>query len=239
MSISNAIAKQLNTARLAFANTQNNATISEMVAIYGYTATRMAEGRQLYDAACAAVNAQAIAAGDYRAALLAAEAAEVRARASFQALAQIARAIFPANTSQRATLGLRGPMPVARSAFIAAARKLFENATSVPEVNSALAPFGYTATRLDAERAVIEMLAQAYADQAAASSESQRATRAQRDALDAMTRWVAQYLKIAKIALRQQPELIEQIGGASRNSKTPAQRAAARKAAATRAALRS
>jgi hypothetical protein len=49
-------------------------------------------------------------------------------------------------------------------------------------------------------------------------------------------RWVAQYLKIAKVALRGKKQLLEKIGVTARTTKTAAQRAAPKKAAATRAA---
>src|SRR6266545_3789134 len=64
----------------------------------------------------------------------------------------------------------------------------------------------------------------------------QQATRDQRAVLTALNQWVAQYLKIAKIALRSKPELVEKIGGVSRSARTAAQRGAPKKAAATRAA---
>jgi hypothetical protein len=55
-------------------------------------------------------------------------------------------------------------------------------------------------------------------------------------ALAAMSEWVAQYLKIAKVALRGKKQLLEKIGVAARTTKTAAQKAAPKKAAATRAA---
>ena len=51
-----------------------------------------------------------------------------------------------------------------------------------------------------------------------------------------MNDWVAQYLKIAKVALRGKKQLLEKIGVLARTSKTAAQKAAPQKAAATRAA---
>ena len=54
--------------------------------------------------------------------------------------------------------------------------------------------------------------------------------------LAAMNDWVAQYVKIAKVALRGKKQLLEKIGVTARTSKRAAQRAASAKAAATRAA---
>lgn len=67
---------------------------------------------------------------------------------------------------------------------------------------------------------------------------AQQATRDQRAALMALNQWLAQYLKIAKVALRDTPEYVEKLGAVSRSSRTAAQRGAPKKAAATRALKR-
>ena len=86
------------------------------------------------------------------------------------------------------------------------------------------------------EQAVIDVLNQTYQAQVAAMGAAQQATREQAAALAALRRWIAQYLKIAKVALHDKPELIEKLGKVSRSAKTAGQRAAPQKAAATRAA---
>ena len=60
------IADRLNRARLALNNTQKDATLSALVGSYGYTAEKLDEGWQLYNAANAAVNTQAAALGTRR-----------------------------------------------------------------------------------------------------------------------------------------------------------------------------
>lgn len=230
------IVGQLNLARLALNNTQNDPTLSALVANFGYNQAKIDQGWQLYDAATAAVNAQAAAVGAQLQATAVAAAAEARARASYQALAQLARAMFPASSAQRATLGLVGIVPQSTPAFLAAAHTLFKNAVGIADIAAVLAEYGYDAARLADEYAVIGVFNQAYAAQAAAISAAQQISRDRRVALSAIRRWVAQYLKIAKIALREQPMLIEKLGGVARSSKSAAQRAAPKKAAATRAA---
>ncbi|HEY4722050.1 MAG TPA: hypothetical protein VII92_09405, partial [Anaerolineae bacterium] len=115
---------------------------------------------------------------------------------------------------------------------ILAGYTLFDNAGSV----AALADFGYDAERIAAERAKIEAFDEANQAQAAAKSARQQATADQKTALKALNEWVAQYLKIAKVALRGKPQLLEAVGVIARTSKTRAQRTAPKKAAATRAA---
>ena len=69
-----------------------------------------------------------------------------------------------------------------------------------------------------------------------AKGTAQQATQDQDAALAAMNEWVAQYVKIAKVALRGKKQLLEKIGVTARTTKTAAQKAALAKAAATRAA---
>lgn len=66
----------------------------------------------------------------------------------------------------------------------------------------------------------------------AAIGAAQQATRDQRAALAALNQWLSQYLKIAKIALREKPQLIEQLSDVVRSDRTAAQRDAPTKAAA-------
>jgi hypothetical protein len=69
-----------------------------------------------------------------------------------------------------------------------------------------------------------------------AKGSAQQAMEDQDAALAAMSDWVAQYVKIAKVALRGRRQLLEKIGVLARTSKTAAQQAAPKKAAVTRAA---
>jgi len=101
-----------------------------------------------------------------------------------------------------------------------------------------LATYGYDEVRLRSERAAIAAFDTANQAQVAAIGAAQQATQAQRGALIALNQWVAQYRKIARVALREKPQLVEKIGGMARTAKTAAQREAPKKAAATRAARR-
>lgn len=95
--------------------------------------------------------------------------------------------------------------------FTAAATTLLNNALGVPEIAAVLAKYGYDEPTLRAERDAILAYQQAMQAQALAMSAAKQATRAQIEALAALQRWLAQYLKIA-IALRSQPELLKALG---------------------------
>ena len=207
-----AIADQLSAARLAISNTLADDELLSLVAAYGYGAARLGEGQRLYDAAVAAVDARVAASGAARLATAQAHAAERRAWASYQALAQLARAVFQHEPARSTTLGLVGHTPRGTSGFLAAAGTLFANALGVAPIGATLADYGYDAARLERELAVVRAFDQAYRAQVVAFGAARRATSERRAALAALSRWVAQYLKIARIALRDQPTLIEKLG---------------------------
>ncbi len=226
------IAQQLNTAQLAISNSLADTEIQGLVGAYGYTSTKLNEGKVLYDAALAAVNAQKAKAGAQQDSSHSVAQAEKGARDAYQALAKVARAVFAKDKSKLASLGLSGTTPRETAAFLAAANALFNNASGLP----ALANYGYTTTTLQSERAKIAAFDVANRQQEAAKGAAQQATREQDAALKSLSDWTAQYLKITQVALRGKRQLLEKIGVTARTSKTAAQRAGPRKAAATRAA---
>ena len=224
------IAQQLNAAQLAISNSLGDAEITAAVAQYGYTTAKLNEGKALYEAALAAVNATKTGKGEQKTATADLKAKQKEAQDAYQAAAQVARAaLAPADL---ATLGLAGKVPRDTAGFIAAAYTLFDNAAS----SGLLSGFGYDADKLTAERAKIAAFDAANQAQEAAKGSAQQATQDQEAALAKMNDWVAQYLKIAKVALRSKKQALEKIGVTARTTKTAAQRAAPKKAAATRAA---
>ena len=226
------IAGQLNAAQLAIGNSLSNSEIQSLVAQFGYPADKLNEGKVLYDSALEAVNAEKSAAGAQQEASRTMAQAETSARDAYQALAKVARAVFAKDKSQLNALGLNGSMPKDTAGFLASAYTLFDNARTLP----ALADYGYNSVKLQSERAKIAAYDTANQQQEAAKGAAQQATREQDTILQDLNDWTAQYLKIAKVALRAKSQLLEKLGVAARTSKTAAQRAAPKKASATRAA---
>lgn len=221
----NSIAVRLNAARVALANSRADGEIQSLVAAYGYPAERLAEGEALLSAAQRASEAKQAAEGAQQQATQEVLLAAGQARDAYQALAKVTRAVFKADKPLLTALGLGGPAPKDTAGFIAAAQTLFENAASAPR----LAEFGYDAARLADERTRVSAFDTANQRQEAAKGSAQQATRDQESALRSLDAWTAQYLKIARVALRGKPQLLEKIGIPARTSKTAAQRAAKKK----------
>jgi hypothetical protein len=208
----NTISSQLNTARLAINNTLANPQIKMLVAVRGYNAEVMAEGQSLYQGAVQAVDAQAAAAGTQRLATSQVHQAERQARACYQGLVQTVRAVFPAGSPQRKALDVKGATPGDTVAFVGVATTLFNNALGIKEIGVVLAKYGYDVATLHKERNVLMAYQQSLETQTQAKSAALEATQAQAKALAELQRWVAQYLKIARIALRGHPNLLQALG---------------------------
>jgi hypothetical protein len=222
--VKNIISTQLSNAALAISNSLGDPEIKALLAPYGYNDEKLNEGQQLYDAARAAVSAQEDAAGAQQAATKALLAAQEQAAIAYQDLAKMARAVISDRTAL-ARLGLNKQMPDSIGGFLAAAGTLFDNAPNLPE----LSKYSYDAAKLAAERAKITACFEANNNQETAKTVAKAATAAQDAAMDVLNKWLAQYIKVARIAMRAQPEMLGRLGVTARVSPTAAQRAARQK----------
>jgi hypothetical protein len=200
------IAEQLNLTQVALDNSLADPEIQALLAARSYTAEKLAEGQALLTSARAAISTQEAALGSQRVATEALVPLRTQAVDAYQALAKIARAIT--SPGFLAGLGLKGRMPVSIAGFLAAAGILFDNATLLPD----LAAYGYTAAELTAERAKITAYASANILHEAAKGATRQAAIEQAAALLALHEWMARYRKIARVALRRKPQLLEKLG---------------------------
>lgn len=206
------IADHIGAAQIAIGNTQNDSVIQARVSAYGFDETRMNEGKQIYEKAVSALNAQIAAAGALRDATASCKAAQTSAQTAFQDLSQVARAAFAHDKPRLAALGLTGAMPRKTASFLVAAFALFDNALNLPEIKTVLEKYGYDQTKLQNERARIVAYETINQAQEAAKGAARQATREQDTALKNLRNWMSQFVKIAKVALRDNKELLAKLG---------------------------
>jgi hypothetical protein len=230
------VAEHLKAADMAIRNAQKDAQIARSVAKFGYNSAELKNGMALVEAGRAAVERKAGSLGDKKLATVRLAEAEQTARFAFQDLAQTARAAFPREREKLAGLGLNQPMPRRRADLVTMGGALFANATATPEILAALAKFGYNEERRSQERAKIDALAAALKRQAAARGETRQATVDKDCAMEALDLWMSAFIRIARVALRGEPQLLEKLGVFKRSGKSQAQRRAPGKAADTRRA---
>ncbi len=231
----NTDAEKMNLAQLSIHNTQDDPEIQNRVAKYGYTPEKMLEGKALYTAAVQQVNEQDMAIGTEKKASESVEILKKQAFDIYQSLSQVCEAIYIKDKTKLVILGIKGKMPTKIPAFLKAARTLFENAQK-SEIQAELGMFGYNIEKLQNEFEKILDLEKALQKREQSKGTKQQGTREKSAAIKIMNDWIKQYLKIAKVALKDKPELLEKLGVRVLSAKTAAQRKAATKAAETRAA---
>lgn len=209
-------------ADLAIENSLSNAEIQAAVAACGYPAEKLVEARAQVEAAQAAVSERASALGKRIDATQEFHQALAAAQEAYRKLAKTARVMCDKPTLS--ALGLTGREPRTIGAFLKAAFTLFDNAADAP----ILAQYGYDAAQLAAGRAAVVALQAAGQRSDAARGAALAATARQREALKGLRAWLARYIAIAKVALRENPQRLESLGILVRSSKTAAQRAAIR-----------
>lgn len=206
------IASKLRRAELLLDGTESNPEISALVEPFGYTAPKRTEGRALLQAAQTQLGLTQLSRAMQKQKTEAFLETEKVARRAYADLAAAGRALFPAGAHGRTALGLSGNTPQSLAAFLRAADALFDGATNGPDdIKTALAAHGYTAVKLASERAKLTALKAADSAQEGAKGGAQDLTPQQNDALAALDHWSATYLKFARIALRERPQLLEKL----------------------------
>jgi hypothetical protein len=209
------IAQQLHEAQVMIDNSLRDPQIQERVAAFGFPVGKLNAAKALFEAAQAAVNLQILKSGAQQQSTSSLAEAEVSARDAYRALAKVARAVFIKDKGQLTVLGLTGREPDSFAGFLAAAYTLFNNAANL----SVLAEYGYDAAKLQTERGKIAALDDANLRQESAKGAAQQSTEERDAALQALHNWVSQYRQIARVALRDQKQLLESIGIVVRTSR--------------------
>ena len=233
-----AVSDRLQAAQVAIFNSLAEADLQAALAPYGYDLARLREGEALYNRAVEAVNAAALALAAQKTATTQVRALRAADTVNYQLVAKTARVILSRPDLASLGLDVRGGMPRRWEHFDGAARTVFEGIRRDPERSAQFAAAGYGAEWFDRAMAQHEAWMMANVARAAAVGDRQGATSRQARALRELTVWVAAYIKIARIVLREQPALLEKIGVKVRTVRSAAQVAGRQKAAATLRAKR-
>jgi hypothetical protein len=208
------IAARIHRAEIAITGLLSDDAIMAALEAFGYDDAKRTDGVNLL----ASANATLITVQEARAAQLAAtqavKDAEKLARTAYADLATVARTVLKGNNAALAALNLdKGPAPKGTAAFLLAADKLFAGAAAAPQtVKDTLAGVGYNAAKLAREQGKIAALHSANQTQEQAKGTSQNLTPEQEHILAELDSYNSQLRKLARIALRATPQLLEKLG---------------------------
>ena len=229
------IASQTKQFETAINNALKNAAIKAAVLPYGFTVARLNAGKALLNAAVAAIDNATALTGEKEFSTANVQDAFQTAKGAYQDLAKVARAIFHNQPAHLTALSLDEAMPRTMDAFALSAHTLFNAGEYTDPIRDALEENGYDGGKLSSEGAKIAAFKDAREAQATCVGQAEQAKSEQRAALKALRDWSMAFRKIARVALKDTPQLLEALGILHRSVKTKAQRGAAAKSAVTRA----
>jgi hypothetical protein len=221
--------EMIEAAHLAFSNSLKDSIILAAATGFGYDESKLQQGLSLCERARQAVGEQDRATGTQLAATAEADKARQHAQGAYQLLAQVARAVFLDEPAKLKAMGLVGVMPAATDAFLGMAKEIYQAALKPGEIADALAAVNLDTTKLQAAFELIKVYDQANQAQEAAKSVVQEATQKQNAVLDELYLFYAQYIKLIRVALRENRQLLEALQVPARTSPTEAQAEARRK----------
>lgn len=206
------IEKKLTEAHVALTNVRASVELQTALAAYGYTADRIKEGEQLREAAKAQYQQKITAYGGLRAAADALTSAERQAQALYMRHVRIARVALADDRGALQTLHLNGRRKPNLAGWIAQAQQFYAAALADSAIQSTLAGFSLTYKMLDDGAQQIASVAARHAARRQQLGTAQNATSVRDKALTELDSWMRDLKVIARVALKDRPQLLEQIG---------------------------
>ena len=219
------IADRLAQAQLALDNALANREIAAALAAYGYTPERLREGAALLDNVRALSQRQRSEYVDLFAAKDTLQDVRQQAHDNCMRYVSIARVAFKGQRGTLEALGIAEQRKKRLAPWLAQAQQFYANALADSAIQSRLAAFGITNEMLLAGQRQVDAVSGAASTRGQRRARAKDATR-QRDAtLAALDAWMADFRKIARVALRDRPGQLEKLGlaahGGVRRPSTP------------------
>lgn len=195
--------------RVSLENATTQPNISAVMADYGYDTTKIAEGNQLLEATRKAYDANKTENDETATASLAFTTAKDALETLYTPLRKKAKVVFMNEPDTLKQLQLDGQVPNAYSAWFEYIVKFFTTIKADASLLTKLARLKVTAAQIDEGLAQIEAVKTARAEYIRESGESQAATQTKDSAFETIDKWMREFYAVAKIALDDQPQLLE------------------------------
>lgn len=191
-----------------------------------YTAAALNEGRGLADVADATVIEAGNLFGDKKAATDFAGRCRKEAHKVTAPFAKLCRALFVDQPDVLAILGLDKPLPRANNAYIMSAKQMFNASHYTNAMKAKFDKNEWTSTELSEARGKIAEFEAALIAQVQCKADYETAKDTQRKAVSAMDKWMAMFIKVARLVFADAPQELERLNVTARSTPTKKQRAA-------------
>jgi len=125
---------------------------------------------------------------------------------------KIARLAFNDNTEAMKSLDLIGSRKRSFSGWLTQTKTFYANLISNDDYISAMQKFGYNAEKLQAEQALVSTAEAKNFSYSKEKGEAQQSTENRDEKIDELIDWFRSFLEIARIALENNPQLLEELG---------------------------
>lgn len=206
------IEQQLNLANIAISSALTEPSLAVALAGFGYTAERLRQGGALHEQALALYQRQKNAYGDLHTAIDAYAAAQAQAQETYIRYVKIARIALEHDRGAIHKLSLAGQRKRLQAGQLAQAQQFYANALFDSTIRSKLAAFAITPTMLEAGRQQVEAVAESDVVRRKRQGAARDTTSARDAALAALAGWMRDFVQVARVALRDRPQLLEMMG---------------------------
>lgn len=196
---------------IALENVTEQTVIATAMEEVGYDSTEIQIGKNLLQAAVDAYNSNKKEGDESSAAYMAFDARRRELEGFYTKHRKIAKVIFKNDPATMSRLCIDGSTPRAYTKWLLDVKKFYAEATTDPAIAAATSRLKLTAQIFTDTAAIIPLLEKDRANYVKESGESQQATKDKDAAFVTLDSWMSEFYAIAKIALEDQPQLLESI----------------------------
>lgn len=190
-------------------NAQGQPQIAAALDAFGYDAAALQAGQTLFDAARSLYDAQIKEYGEQHAATQALNEAVTSADKAYAAHRRLAKIAFKTDAQRQTDLHLNDRKPEAHNPWYEQARHFYTAVVADTEAQTQLAKYKITLEALQAAGALVEQTMSLKTAQEKEKGEAQDATQQRNAAISALDEWLADFKVVARIALEDNPQLLE------------------------------
>lgn len=203
--------KQINDARLRLTNAKTDPDLQAKLAPRGYTPDALDAGLALHKTAEDAQNRVAKEVGERKAATDALAEAFEHARELYGPHRGFARVVFKDDRDARTALGLDGRVKRTTAGWLRQASQFYANALASDDYVAEFEGIGILRAELEEGQGRVAAVAAADEKQEREKGDAQNATPKRDAALEALDEYMDRFLGIARVALRDEPQLLEKL----------------------------
>jgi hypothetical protein len=190
----------------------NSLEILKKLAAFGYTTEHINEGKAMLGNVMRLMTNQVKEYGKQYAATDAQEKFLNSTYSAYMITVKMSRIAFKKHPDILSALGVTGKRSRSLSGWLRRRRILYTNLFEIPDALEIITQFGYTAEGLQKELQDVEEVENLHIKQLSGKSAAQQSTQKRDEAFDELCDWYSDFRGIARIALYDNPQLLEALG---------------------------